>query len=171
MKRARRYLLIGGVVALVLLIAGFIIAGIFGVLLDVLYIALIILAFFSLISTAVLIYALLMLIGTISTVRNEMKPLIDSVQETVGVVRGSVQETMDTVKETAKSAGRTANAIGSTARLTREFAIGPSVRLVALIVAGQQILRVFLGRGHARKRLEERRQEQMELLNAAGGGE
>jgi len=77
MKRAKNYLIITGVIVLVLLVAGFILAGIFGVLLDVLYIALILLAAFSLISTAVLIYALLTLINTIITVRNEVKPLIE----------------------------------------------------------------------------------------------
>ena len=39
MKRAKNYLIITGVTVLVLLVAGFILAGIFGVLLDVLYIA------------------------------------------------------------------------------------------------------------------------------------
>ena len=94
-----------------------------------------------------------MLIRTITTVRNEMKPLISSVQETVGVV-----------KETASTAGHTAATIGTTARLTSEFAVAPSVRVVAAVVAGQQIVRVFFGKGHIASRAEERRKQQMEAL-------
>ncbi len=157
MKGARRIALIIGIVVLVLLVAGFIVAGIFGLLLDVLYIFLIILAALTLVSTASLVYAVLMLIRTISTVRDEMKPLLASVQDTVGVVQ-----------ETAKTAGHTVSTIGSTAQLTKEFALGPSVRAVAAVVAGQQVLRVFIGKGHVRSRLDRRRKQQME---AGAGGE
>ncbi len=157
MKGARRIALIIGIVVLVLLVAGFIVAGIFGLLLDVLYIFLIILAALTLVSTASLVYAVLMLIRTISTVRDEMKPLLASVQDTVGVVQ-----------ETAKTAGHTVSTIGSTAQLTKEFALGPSVRAVAAVVAGQQVLRVFIGKGHVRSRLDQRRKQQME---AGAGGE
>jgi len=171
MKRAKNYLIIIGVTVLVLLVAGFILAGIFGVLLDVLYIALILLAAFSLISTAVLIYALLTLINTIITVRNEVKPLIESVQETVNDVKGSVEETLGVVKDTAKSAGHAATTIGSTAKLTTEFGIAPGVRAAALVVATQKMVRVFMGKGRTRDRYDERRKQQMELLDSAVGGE
>ncbi|HZS76250.1 MAG TPA: hypothetical protein VFA41_06515 [Ktedonobacteraceae bacterium] len=171
MKKAIRFAGIAGGVIVVLLIVGFVLAAIFGVLLNVLYIALIILAAFSLLSTLLLIYTLMQLIGTITTVRNEMKPLIGSVQETVTAVRGSVQETLGAVKDTAKSAGETASTIGSTAKLTKDLAVAPSVRAVALLVGAQQAFKVFLGKGHARKREEERRKEQLELLDSAVGGE
>jgi len=164
MKGARRIALIIGIVVLVLLVAGFIVAGIFGLLLDVLYIFLIILAAFTLVSTASLVYAVLMLIRTISTVRDEVKPLLASVQDTVGVVK----DTAGVVQETAKTAGHTVSTIGSTAQLTKEFALGPSVRAVAAVVAGQQVLRVFIGKGHVRSRLDRRRKQQME---AGAGGE
>jgi len=87
-----------------------------------------------------------------------MKPLIASVQETVGIV-----------KDTAKTAEHTAQTIGSTAQLTSEFALGPSVRVAAAVVAGQQILRVMTGRGRVRSRTEERRRQQMEAIINAGG--
>ncbi len=152
--------IIGGIVVL-LIIAGFIIAGIFGVLLDVVYVSLIVLAALSIISTLFLMYAVFALVRSISTVRDEMKPLLASVQETVGIV-----------KDTAKTAGQTATVIGSTARLTSQFAVGPSVRAAAAVVAAQQMLQVFMGKGRARNRLEERRKQQMEAgagAGAAGG--
>ena len=160
MKGAIRFAAIGGGILVVLLIAGFILAAIFGVLLDVLYIALIILAVFSLLSTLLLIYALVMLMRMISTVREETKPLIASMQETVGIVQA-----------TARTAGHTASTVGNTAQLAKEFAIGPSVRTAAAVFAGQQVLRVFLGKGHTRSRAEQRRKQQMELeMEAATGG-
>ena len=164
MQKARRYAIIVAGVLLLLLVAGLILAGIFGVLLDVLYIALILLAFFALVSTAFLIYTLLMLIQTIMTVRNEMKPLIASVQQTVGSVSTSVEETVGVVKDTAKSASQTASAISGTARLTTEFLLAPSIRATAILVGGQRMLSVFFGKGRTRHRYEERRKKQMELI-------
>ncbi len=75
---------------------------------------------------------------------------------------------MGIVKDTAKTAEHTAQTIGSTAQLTSEFALGPSVRVAAAVVAGQQILRVMTGRGHVRSRTEERRRQQMEAIINAG---
>ncbi len=170
MKKARNYLLIISGVVLVLLIAGFVLAGIFGLLLNVLYIALIVLAAFSLISTALLIYLLLTLINTVTTVRNEMKPLLESVNQTVSSVKGSMEETLATVKDTAKSAGETASTISSTARLAGQT-VGPSVRVAALLVASQRAARVFVGKGQTRKRYEARRKQQLEMLDGASGGE
>lgn len=150
MKGALRKVGIIAIIVLVLLIVGFVLAGIFGLLLDVLYIFLILVAALYLITTAVLAYAVLTLIRTITSVRNEMKPLLASVQETVGIV-----------KDTAKSAGQTATTIGSTAKLTKELAVKPSVRAAASVIAGQQMLRVFMGKGRTRSRAEERRKQQM----------
>ncbi len=172
MQSALRYVKIVGIVLAVLLIAGLVIAGIFGQLLNVLYITLILLAFFSLLSTALLIYAVVKLIQTILLVRDEMKPLLTSVTETVGVAK----ETAEAFKETAQHAGKTVGTVASTARLTRDYAVAPAVRATALVVAGQQMVKVFTGRGHARSRAEERRRRQTELLRMetvdfAGGGE
>ena len=124
---------------------------------DVVYVSLIIVALLTLAVTVLQIIAILRLIGTISTVRDEMKPLLASVQETVGVV-----------KDTARSAGQTAAAIGTAARFTSDFAVGPSVRAAALLIAARHVIRVFVGKGHVRSRADERRKRQME---AAVGGE
>ncbi|MBV9228956.1 MAG: hypothetical protein JOZ18_06555 [Chloroflexi bacterium] len=155
MRSATRYAIIAGVV-LLLLIIGIIAAAIAGVLLEVLYIFLMLLAALMILATLFQIYSILMLIRTITTVRDEMKPLLASVQETFGVV-----------KDTAKTAGQTATTVGATTQLAKELALGPSVRAAAAVVAGQQMLRVFLGQGHVRSRAEQRRKQQMEA--AAGG--
>ena len=172
MQSALRYIKIVAIVLAVLLVAGLVIAGIFGQLLNVLYITLILLAFFSLLSTALLIYAVLKLIQTITLVRDEMKPLLNSVMETVGVAK----ETAEVVKETAQHAGKTVGTVASTARLTKDYAVAPAVRATALVLAGQQMIKVFTGRGHVRTRAEARRRRQTELLRMetvdfAGGGE
>lgn len=172
MQRALRYVKIVGIVLVILLVAGLIIAGLFGRLLDVLYVTLIILAFFSLLATALLIYAIVMLTQTILLVREEMKPLLRSVTETVGVAK----ETAEVVKETAQHAGQTAGTLASTARLTREYAVAPTVRAAALVMAGREMTKVFLGKGRTRTRAEERRRRQEELLRAemmetTGGGQ
>jgi hypothetical protein len=172
MRRALRYVIIVGIVLVVLLAAGLIIAGYFGQLLNVLYIALILLAFFSLLSTALLIYAVAMLIQAITLTREEMKPLLNSIMETVGVAK----ETAEAMKETAQHAGKTAGTLVSTARLTKDYAVAPTVRAAALVLAGRQMARVFIGKGHVRNRVEERRRRQEEMLRAeiletASGGE
>jgi hypothetical protein len=172
MQRALRYVKIAGIALVILLVAGLIIAGLFGKLLDVLYITLIVLAFLSLLSTALLIYAVVVLIQTIFLVRDEMKPLLQSVMETVGVAK----ETAEVVKETAQHAGQTASTLAGTARLTREYAIAPTVRAAALVLAGREMTRVFLGKGRTRTRAEERRRKQEELLRTetvetVGGGQ
>jgi hypothetical protein len=96
-----------------------------------------------------------------------MKPLISSVQATVGVAK----ETAEVVKETAQYAGHAAGTVASTAQLTRDYAIAPTVRATALVLAGREMTRVFLGRGHTQNRAEARRRRQAEILEAAGGGE
>ena len=157
MKNAIRFSIIAAVV-LVLLIIGIIVAGIFGVLLETLYIFLMVLAALLIVGTLLQVYSILVLIRTITTVRNEVKPLLASVQDTIGIVQ-----------ETAKTAGNTVSTVGATAQLASEFAIGPSVRVVAAALAGQQVLRVFFGKGQTKSRAEQRRKEQMEAMAAAGG--
>lgn len=172
MRRTTRNVVLISAVVLALLITGFVLARIFGVLLEVFYIALIILASLLLISTAMLIYALLLAMQTFATVTDEVNPMIQSLQHTVEIVTESVEETAGTVKDTAKSVGNTATAVSSTARLTQEYAFSPNVRAVAFLVGGQQMLRVFLGKGRARHRYEERRQQQVKLIesNTLDGG-
>jgi len=153
MQSAKRYAIIAGAVLGVIVIGGLIIAAIFHVLLEVLYVFLILLAALLIAATLFQVYSIVMLIRTITTVRDEMKPLLSSVQETVGIV-----------KDTAKTAGHTASTIGSTASLTSEIVVAPSVRAVAAVVAGLQMVRVFFGKGHVAKRAEERRKAQLEAL-------
>jgi len=157
MQKAKRYLLITGIVILALLIIGIVFAAIYNAWLAILYIALIILASFTLVVTALQIYTIVKLIDTISTIRNEMKPLLASVQETV-----------DVVKETARSANQTVVTVSTAARFTRDFAFRPTVQVTALLVATQRTIRVFLGRGYVGSRLDQRRRQQMD---AATGGE
>ena len=170
MQRAKRYIIIIGISVLVILVAGLVLASIFNKLADVLSIFLIILATLSIISTAALIYLLSTLIRTIMVVRDEMKPLVGTVQETVNTVKGAMEETLDGVKATAKSAGDTASTIKSTADLA-SFGVAPAVRAASVVVASGQVARVFMGKGRSRHRYEERRKEQMELMKAAAEGE
>src|SRR5260370_35637488 len=160
LKRALRYAKFVGIALVILLIAGLVYAARQGQLLNILYIALIFLAFFSLLATAFLIYAIMKLIQTILLVRNEMKPLLNSMQDTLGVAK----ETVEVVKETAQHAGRTAGTLASTARLTKDYAVSPSIRAAALVRAGRQMVKIFLGKGHIRTRAEERRRRQTEIL-------
>jgi O-antigen/teichoic acid export membrane protein len=168
MQKAKRYAIIVGIVVGVLLIIGIILAAIFNAWLDILYIALIITATFTLIAVAFQIYAVLMLVRSITTVRDEMKPLIASVQQTVGIVQ-----------ETARTTEQTVSTIGSTAQLTREFAVKPTVRVVAGLVAARQVLSVLISGRRAESQRERRRIQQMEAIEAAnatanagaGGGE
>ncbi len=170
MQRAKRYIIIIGIIVLVILVAGLVLAGIFDKLADVLSIFLIILATLSIISTAALIYMLVTLIRTITVVRDEMKPLLGTVQETVNTVKGSMGETLDEVKATAKSAGNTVSTLRSTADLA-SFGVAPAVRVASIVVASGQVARVFMGKGRVRNRYEERRKEQMEMMKAAAEGE
>jgi len=155
------------------MIAGFVVARIFGVLLQVFFISIIILASLLIISTVLLIYALLTALRTFATVTDEVIPMLTSLQHSVEMITQSVEETTEVVKDTTKSASQTATTISSTTRLATQYAAGPSVRAVGFLVGGQQMMRVFLGKGRARRRYEERRQQQLELikLNSTSEGE
>ena len=153
MQKAKRYLIIAGIVVAGLLIIGIVFAAIYNAWLVILYVSLIIVAAFTLVVTALQMYTIIMLIRTISTVRDEMKPLLASVQETVGVVQA-----------TARSAGQTAATIGTAVRFTSDFAVEPTVRAVSLLLAAQQMIRVFLGKGQARSRFDQRRKQQMDAI-------
>lgn len=150
MQSAKRFAIIGSIVIVVLFVVGLVLAAIFHVLLDVVYIALMVLAVLLILAVVFQIYWIIMLVRTVMTVRDEMKPLLASVQETVGVV-----------KDTAKTAGHTVSTISATTQLAQEFALKPGVRATAAVVAAQQMLRVFLGSGLTKKRAEARRRQQM----------
>jgi hypothetical protein len=162
MKSAKRYALIVGIVLLIVLVVGIVACAIYGRLLELLYISLVILAILMVGTTLFQIYSIAKLIKAITIVRDEFRPLIGSVQETVGIV-----------KDTAKTAGSTVTTIGSAAKLTSDVALGPGVRTVASVVAARQVVRVFFGKGRARSQAEARRQQQEEAMAAAvaEGGE
>lgn len=155
MRSAIKYVIIISIIVLLLLV-GIIIAAIFNVLLPFLYIVLILLATLSVAGTFLQIYWIIMLTRTVLLVRNEVRPLLASAQETVGAV-----------KETAQTAGRTVSTIGHISQFFTEFALGPSVRIVAGLVAAQQVLGVLLGKGRVRSRAEQRRKQRSEA--GAGG--
>jgi len=172
-ERTTRYVILISAVILAVMITGFIFARIFGVLLPVFYISIIILASLLIISTVLLIYALLTALRTFATVTDEINPLLVSLQHSVEMISQSVEETTEVVKDTTRSAGQTATTISSTTRMATQYAVGPSVRAVGFLVGGQQMVRVFVGKGRARRRYEDRRQQQLELieLNSSPEGE
>ena len=163
-ERTTRYVILISAVVLALMITGFIFARIFGVLLPVFYISIIVLASLLIISTVLLIYALLTALRTFATVTDEINPLLTSLQHSVDMLTQTVEETTEAVKDTTKSASQTATTISSATRMVTQYVAGPSLRAVSLLVGGQQMLRVFLGMGRARRRYEERRQQEMELI-------
>lgn len=157
MRKFLPYIIIAAVVFLII-VAAIVFSAIFGWLLNLLYIFLIALALLLLAATGLQVLSIFLLIRTIMMVRDEMKPLLQSVQETVGIV-----------KDTAKTAGHTVSTLGTATQLTTEFAVEPSVKAAAAVMAGQQMFRVFLGKGQTRSRAEQRRKEQQQALAGAGG--
>jgi hypothetical protein len=159
MKAVRNYAIIVGVVLLIVIVGGITWAAIAGGLLGLLYSCLIVLALLLVGAMLFQIYSILMLLQTVRTVRNELKPLIASAQETVGIVQN-----------TAKAAGGTVSAISTITNFTSDVAVAPGLRAVAGVIAGQEVLRVFLRKGQARSRAEIRRQQQLEAMEAAAAG-
>ena len=172
-RRINLSLIITSVFVVALLITGFIFARIFGVLLPVFYISIIVLASLLIISTVILIYALSTALRTFATVTDEINPMLTSLQHSVTMISQSVEETTEVVKDTTKSASQTATTISSTTRMATQYVAEPGVRAVGFLVGGQQMLRVFVGKGRTRRRYEDRRRQQMELieLNSTSEGE
>jgi hypothetical protein len=155
MKSAIRTAAIVAGVVLVVLIVGIILAAIFHVLLDVLYIFLMLLAALMIVGSLLQALSIVALIRTIGTVRTEVKPLLASVQETIGIV-----------KDTAQTAGHSVQTVSNVTQLTSDIVLAPSVRAVAAVVAGQEMVRVFLGKGQTRTRAEKRRKDQQKAIEA-----
>jgi hypothetical protein len=156
MQAAKRFALIAFGVLGILIIAGLIVAYVFHVLLDVLYVALIILAVLMVAATLFMLYSVVAMLRTFSTVRNEMKPLLASAQETIEIMKNSAQ-----------TAGHTVSTISETAKLTSEWAVAPVIGSVAAAVATGGMVRTFFGKGRVRTRAEQRRREQMEAVQRA----
>ena len=156
MQAAKRFALIVFVGLGIVIIVGLVLAFVFHVLLDVLYVTLIILALLMVAATVFMIYSIVAMLRTFSTVRNEMKPLLTSAQETIGIMKTSAQ-----------TAGHTISTIGETTKLTSEWAVAPVIGSVAAVIATGGVVRTFFGKGHVRTRAEQRRKEQMEAVNKA----
>lgn len=165
-KITRYVILVTSAVVAVLIIA-FVLARIFDVLLQVFFIAIVVLSALLIITTVLLSYALLTGLRTFATVRNELNPTLTSVQHSVDMVAQSAVETTETVKDTTESASQTATTISSTTRMATQYAVGPSLRAIGFLISGQQLVRIFLGKGRARRRYEKSRKQQLELKEAA----
>jgi hypothetical protein len=152
-QAVKRFSIIVAIILGVLLVVGLTLAAIFKVLLDVLYVFLVLLALLMVGATLFQVYSIIALMRTIRTVRDEMKPLVASVQETVGIV-----------KDAAQTAGHTVSTIGQTTKLTSELALAPVIQTVASVVAVQGMVRIFLGKGHVRSRAERRREQQLAAM-------
>jgi hypothetical protein len=165
MQKAKQFAIIIGVIVAIIIIAGIIWASIAGKLPELLYACLIVLALLLVAGTLYQIYSVFKIVRTIKTIRDEVKPLLNSVNETLGIV-----------KNTAQTAGNTVSTIGNATKLTSEIVLAPGIHAVASVVAAQEMARVFVGKGHAKSRADERRKQQMEAMAAAqansadGGG-
>lgn len=160
MRGAMKAALIVGGLILLLLIVGIVVAAFFGVLLETLYIFLMILAAILVVATFMQIYWVVSLIRAIMTVRDEVKPLVASVQETVGIVQ-----------DTAKTAGHTVSIVNTVSNLTSDLVVAPGVRAAAGVVAAGEMVRVFLGKGSKKSKYEERLRQQAEAIQTSAGGE
>ena len=126
----------GGVAVVVLLLAiWFTIEGWWGVVVDI------VLAFTALIGfvmLGVLTLAVIFLIRTILEIKAEVMPVLDSLKSTTS-----------TVRETAKTA--------------QAFGLAPAVRTASFVVGASEIAGTILGRGHARKRSDQRQKRRQQI--------
>jgi hypothetical protein len=164
MQKAKRFAIVTGSIVGIIIVLGIILAAIFGRLPELLDCCLIVLALLLIAGTIYQLYSVYKIVRTIKTVQAEMKPLLSSVNDTLGIV-----------KNTAQTAGNTVSTISNATRLTSEVVLAPGIRAVASVVAVQEMARVFVGKGHAKSRADERRKQQMEAMaaaqaNAADGG-
>ncbi|WP_201382998.1 hypothetical protein [Ktedonobacter sp. SOSP1-85] len=157
---AMKTALIVGLVILGVIIVGIGVAAYFGRLLETLYIILMVLAAFLVFATFMQIYSVFSLIGTIKTIRDEAKPLVSSLQETVSIVQ-----------DTAKTAGHTASVVGTVSNLASDLIVAPGVRAAAGAVAAGEMVKVFFGKGSKRSKYEERLNQQREAMQASAGGD
>jgi hypothetical protein len=135
-----------GIAAFVVLLALAIVFTIFGLWPIVVDIVLVIAALTTAGMVLALILAVINLTRTISEIRDELTPVLESLKSTSSAVR-----------ETAKAA--------------TSFGVAPAVRTASFVVGATEIASVVLGRGKARKRAQERqkRRAQIEREMAARG--
>jgi uncharacterized membrane protein len=135
-----------GVVAVLIILAFFIVATIFGWWPVVLDIVLVFAALVSLGLLGALVYAVLSFTRTALEIRSEIMPVLDSVKTTTNAVR-----------EGAKTA--------------TTFGVSPAVRTVSLLAGASSIATVVLGRGQVQKRAERRQKRRMQIEREIAKGE
>jgi hypothetical protein len=148
MELVRKYPIpvVAGVVAVLVIIAFFVVATIFGwwpVLLDI---VLVFAALVSLFLLAALVYAVLSFTRTAVDIRNEIMPVLESLKTTTNAVR-----------EGAKTA--------------TTFGVSPAVRTASLLAGASSIANVVLGRGQVQKRAERRQKRRMQIEREIAKGE
>jgi len=135
-----------GVVAVLIIIAFFIVATIFGWWPVVLDIVLVFAALVSLFLLAALVYAVLSFTRTALDIRSEIMPVLESLKTTTSAVR-----------EGAKTA--------------TTFGVSPAVRTASLLAGAGSIANVVLGRGQVQKRAERRQRRRMQIEREIAKGE
>jgi hypothetical protein len=128
----------GGAVAVIIILAFFVLATIFGWWPVTLDIVLIVAALLSLVLFAALVYAVLSLTRTALQIKAEMMPVLDSLKTTSSAVR-----------EGAKTAST--------------FGVGPAVRTASLLAGAGTIATTVLGRGQVQRRAERRQKRRMQI--------
>jgi uncharacterized membrane protein len=135
-----------GAAGLIIILAFFILATIFGwwpVVLDI------VLVFAALVSAGLLgalVYAVLSFTRTALDIRSEIMPVLESLKTTTSAVR-----------EGAKTA--------------TTFGVNPAVRTVSLLAGASSIATVVLGRGQVQKRAERRQKRRMQIEREIAKGE
>jgi hypothetical protein len=135
-----------GVVAVLIIIAFFIVATIFGWWPVVLDIVLVFAALVSLFLLAALVYAVLSFTRTALEIRNEIVPVLESLKTTTSAVR-----------EGAKTA--------------TTFGVSPAVRTASLLAGAGSIANVVFGRGQVQKRADRRQRRRMQIEREIAKGE
>lgn len=137
-ERAKPWLIVGGIVVAILIIAFVILATIFGWWPVVVDIVLVFTALVSLIMLAALTVAVVYFVRTIVEIRSEIIPVLESLKATTETVQ-------------------------ATAEATRTFGVRPTVRTASFVVSAGEVASVILGRGRARKRSEQRQRRRQEI--------
>ena len=138
MNRIPRWVLIACAVVAVVAVVFFVVATIRGWWPVVLDIVLVIAALLSAVLLGALVYAVLKLTRTVVDIKNEIMPVLNSLQTTSNATR---------------EAAKTATAFG----------VDPAVRTAGMIAGAGQIASVMLGRGHTAKRSEQRQRRRIEI--------
>ncbi len=140
MEFVRKYPIpvIGGVVAVIVIVAFFVLSTIFGWWPVVLDIVLVIAALLSMALLGALVYAVLSLTRTALQIKSEVMPVLQSLKTTSSAVR-----------ESAKTAST--------------FGVSPAVRTASLLAGVGSVASVVMGRGQVQKRSERRQKRRQEI--------